>query len=136
MIFLRHDEALKIPGLYLSPRPQHHADSKGKPEERIIGDFSGQHDPYLLMTKISFVQIGVIPYSANSNKILKSCDIIPGILCLVGPKMDIIRSFNNRLVANNTLFATTHPSKIVVNKSDFAAIASAGMTKSVFHDIT
>ena len=43
MIFLRHDEALKIPGLYLSP--QHHADSKGKPEERIIGDLSVQHDP-------------------------------------------------------------------------------------------
>ena len=40
MIFLRHDEALKIPGLHLSP--QHH---KGKPKGRIIGDLSGEHDP-------------------------------------------------------------------------------------------
>ena len=31
-----------IDGLHLSP--QHHADSKGKPEGRIIGDLSGQHD--------------------------------------------------------------------------------------------
>jgi hypothetical protein len=44
MIFLRHDEALKIPGLHLSP--QHHVDSKGKPEERVIGDLLGQHDPF------------------------------------------------------------------------------------------
>lgn len=36
MIFLRHEDALRIDGLHLSP--QHHADSKGKPEERIIGD--------------------------------------------------------------------------------------------------
>ena len=43
MIFLRHDEALKIPGLYLSP--QHHADSKVKRKGRIIGDLSVQHDP-------------------------------------------------------------------------------------------
>jgi hypothetical protein len=43
MIFLRHDEVLKIPGLHFSP--QHHAHSKGKPKERIIGDLSGQHDP-------------------------------------------------------------------------------------------
>ena len=25
--------------------PQHHADSKGKPEGRVIGDLLGQHDP-------------------------------------------------------------------------------------------
>jgi len=43
MIFLRHDEALKIQGLHFSP--QHHVDSKGKPKRRIIGDLTGQHDP-------------------------------------------------------------------------------------------
>jgi hypothetical protein len=43
MIFLRHDEALKIQGLHLSP--QYHVDSKGKPKGRIIEDLSGQHDP-------------------------------------------------------------------------------------------
>jgi len=43
MIFLRQDEALKIPGLHLSP--QHHADYKGKPKGRIIEDLSGEHDP-------------------------------------------------------------------------------------------
>jgi len=42
MILLRHNDALRIHGLHLSP--QHHADSKGKPEGRIIGDLSGQHD--------------------------------------------------------------------------------------------
>lgn len=42
MIFLRKADALNIDGLHLSP--QHHADSKGKPEGRIIGDLSGQHD--------------------------------------------------------------------------------------------
>ena len=44
MIFLKQHEALRIPGIHLSP--QHHADSKGKPEGRIIGDLSGQHDEY------------------------------------------------------------------------------------------
>ena len=34
---------MHINGLHLSP--QHHADSKGKPEGRIIGDLSGHHDP-------------------------------------------------------------------------------------------
>jgi hypothetical protein len=43
MIFLRRSDAMQIDGLHLSP--QHHADSKGKPEGRIIGDLSGQHDP-------------------------------------------------------------------------------------------
>ena len=43
MILLRREDALRINGLHLSP--QHHADSKGKPEGRIIGDLSGQHDP-------------------------------------------------------------------------------------------
>ena len=44
MIFLRQDEALKIPGIHLSP--QHHADYKGKPKGwRILEDLSGQHDP-------------------------------------------------------------------------------------------
>ena len=43
MIFLRKQDAMCIDGLHLSP--QHHADSKGKPEGRIIGDLSGQHDP-------------------------------------------------------------------------------------------
>jgi len=42
MIFLKQHEALRIPGIHFSP--QHHADSKGKPEGRIIGDLSGQHD--------------------------------------------------------------------------------------------
>ena len=43
MIILRRNDAIRIHGLHLSP--QHHADSKGKPEGRIIGDLSGQHDP-------------------------------------------------------------------------------------------
>lgn len=43
MIFLTKEDALRINGLHLSP--QHHADSKGKPEGRIIGDLSGQHIP-------------------------------------------------------------------------------------------
>ena len=43
MILLRREDAMRINGLHLSP--QHHADSKGKPEGRIIGDLSGQHDP-------------------------------------------------------------------------------------------
>jgi hypothetical protein len=43
MIFLRKQDAMGIDGLHLSP--QRHADSKGKPEGRIIGDLSGQHDP-------------------------------------------------------------------------------------------
>jgi len=43
MIFLHKEDANRIDGLHLSP--QHHADSKGKPEGRIIGDLSGQHDP-------------------------------------------------------------------------------------------
>jgi hypothetical protein len=42
MVLLRHQDAMRISGLHLSP--QHHADSKGKPEGRIIGDLSGQHD--------------------------------------------------------------------------------------------
>ena len=42
MIFLKLQEALRIPGIHFSP--QHHTDSKGKPEGRIIGDLSGQHD--------------------------------------------------------------------------------------------
>ena len=44
MIFLKKHEALQIPGIHLSP--QHHADTKGKPEGRIIGDLSGQHDEH------------------------------------------------------------------------------------------
>jgi hypothetical protein len=43
MILLRKEDAMRIDGLHLSP--QHHADSKGKPEGRIIEDLSGQHDP-------------------------------------------------------------------------------------------
>ena len=42
MIFLKKHEAIQIPGIHFTP--QHHADSKGKPEGRIIGDLSGQHD--------------------------------------------------------------------------------------------
>ena len=42
MIMLDTDLALTIPGLHLNP--QHHADSKEKPEGRVIGDLSGQHD--------------------------------------------------------------------------------------------
>ena len=40
-VFLDEGEAKCIPAIHLSP--QHHADSKGKPEARIIGDLSGQH---------------------------------------------------------------------------------------------
>ena len=32
-----------VDGVHFSP--QHNADSKGKPEGRVIGDLSGQHDP-------------------------------------------------------------------------------------------
>ena len=42
MIFLTAAQARQVPGIHLSP--QHHADSKGKPEGRIIGDLSGQHN--------------------------------------------------------------------------------------------
>ena len=35
MILLRREDAMQIDGLHLSP--QHHADSKGKPEGRITG---------------------------------------------------------------------------------------------------
>lgn len=42
MTFLTEEEAKKMQGLHLSP--QHHTDTKGKPEGRIIGDLSGQHD--------------------------------------------------------------------------------------------
>ena len=41
MVFLTATEAKRVPGIHLSP--QHHADTKGKPEGRIIGDLSGQH---------------------------------------------------------------------------------------------
>jgi hypothetical protein len=43
MVLLHKEDAMRINALHLSP--QHHADSKGKPEGRIIGDLSGQHDP-------------------------------------------------------------------------------------------
>jgi len=43
MILLSLQDAKSIPGIHFSP--QHHADSKGKQEGRVIGDFSGQHDP-------------------------------------------------------------------------------------------
>ena len=43
MILLSFQDAKTIPGVHFSP--QHHADSKGKPEGRVIGDLSGQHDP-------------------------------------------------------------------------------------------
>ena len=43
MILLSLQDAKTIPGVHFSP--QHHADSKGKPEGRVIGDLSGQHDP-------------------------------------------------------------------------------------------
>ena len=42
MIILDTDVAKTIPGIHFSP--QHQADSKGKPEGRVIGDLSGQHD--------------------------------------------------------------------------------------------
>lgn len=45
MIFLQLSEALGIPGIHFSP--QHHADSKRKPEGRIIGDLSDHHDAKL-----------------------------------------------------------------------------------------
>lgn len=42
MIMLMLQLAQQIPGIHFSP--QHHADSKGKPEGRVIGDLTGQHD--------------------------------------------------------------------------------------------
>ena len=42
MIMLLLQLAQQIPGIHFSP--QHHADSKGKPEGRVIGDLTGQHD--------------------------------------------------------------------------------------------
>ena len=42
VLFLPTDLAKTIPDIHLSP--QHHADSKGKPEGRVIGDLSGQHN--------------------------------------------------------------------------------------------
>lgn len=43
MALLTTDQALQIEGAHFSA--QHQADSKGKPEGRVIGDLSGQHDP-------------------------------------------------------------------------------------------
>jgi hypothetical protein len=43
MIFLTLQDAQSIPGIHFSP--QHHTDSKGKQEGRVIGDLSGQLDP-------------------------------------------------------------------------------------------
>jgi len=43
MIMLPTMVAKTIPGIHFSP--QHHADTKGKPEGRVIGDLTGQHDP-------------------------------------------------------------------------------------------
>ena len=42
MILLLLRLAQQVPGIHFSP--QHHADSKGKPEGRVIGDLTGQHD--------------------------------------------------------------------------------------------
>ena len=42
VLLLRTSDAASIPGIHFSP--QHQADSKGKPEGRVIGDLSGQHD--------------------------------------------------------------------------------------------
>lgn len=44
MILLLLKLAQQIPGIHLSP--QHHADSQGKPEGRVIGDLTGQHDEH------------------------------------------------------------------------------------------
>jgi len=54
MMFLRKHDAMSIDDLHLSP--QHHADSKGKPEGRIIGDLSGQHDKNFRTTKTIYGQ--------------------------------------------------------------------------------
>ena len=43
MLIMTTAQAQTIPGVHFSP--QHHAESKGKPEGRVIGDLSGQHDP-------------------------------------------------------------------------------------------
>jgi len=43
MIMLPTVTAKTIPGMHFSP--QHHADTKGKQEGRVIGDLSGQHEP-------------------------------------------------------------------------------------------
>jgi hypothetical protein len=43
----------------------------------------------------------VMPDSANSINVLKSCVVTPGILCPAGPKIEIIRSLDNRLWANS-----------------------------------
>jgi len=42
MIITETEQAKTVDGVHFSP--QHHADSKGKPEGRVIGDLSGQHD--------------------------------------------------------------------------------------------
>ena len=41
--------------------------------------------------------IGVIPYVANSINVLKSYNETPGIFVPVGPKMEKMRSADNRL---------------------------------------
>ena len=43
MLIMKTAKAQTTPGVHFSP--QHHAESKGKPEGRVIGDLSGQHDP-------------------------------------------------------------------------------------------
>jgi len=57
MIIMETEQAKSINGVHFSP--QHHADSKGKPEGRVIGDLSGQHDP-------SFFPLNGTPQSKNA----------------------------------------------------------------------
>ena len=64
--------AQQIPGIHFSP--QHHADSKGKPEGRVIGDLTGQHDVLLMgrcTTKMTFARLfvnnGVISNTQQST---------------------------------------------------------------------
>lgn len=43
VLLLRTSDAATVPNIHFSP--QHQADSKGKPEGRVIGDLLRQHDP-------------------------------------------------------------------------------------------
>ena len=76
---------------------------------------------------------GVMPFAANSSNVLKSCFVTPGIFCSVGPKVEIRRSIDYQLWANNCclcrhIAAKSRPNDW--NNVKSASIALTGITKS------
>ena len=82
MIMLDTDLALTIPGLHLNP--QHHADSKEKPEGRVIGDLSGQHDlAYTPLNGISSSKVALRQQIADTWGEIKHPTIIQLVLMIL-----------------------------------------------------